>query len=74
MMTKDLVKRDGHRSALPLVRLFKAGAVVEIFLARHLYIHRANNQNKNWAWIDREYQDNEAPNYLKLFLPQLQKN
>merc|ERR1712141_692324 len=31
-----LVKRDSHRSALPLVRLFKAGAVVEIFLARHL--------------------------------------
>ena len=39
-MTKDLVKRDGHRSALPLVRLFKAGAVVEIFLARHLYIEQ----------------------------------
>merc|ERR1712141_553582 len=31
-----LVKRDSHRSALPLVRLFKADAVVEIFLTLHL--------------------------------------
>merc|ERR1719234_1295120 len=31
-----LIKRDSDRSALPLVRLLKASAVVKVFLAIHL--------------------------------------